>query len=158
VIRASALAALLCAGAVTLAAQTPRPPGPRLIVEWGPTATLFIADSSRVGLVGGPRLALRTPGGTRGSLTVAAGVLGDSLTARFEGAVEYQLAPRTRGKPGFYFGGGLVGAVGAQRGGFLLLFVGLEQSPGGRGGWAIEAGLGGGLRFRAAWHWRRFPN
>jgi hypothetical protein len=134
------------------------PPAPHpWILEWGVHGTLLIADSSRIGLVGGPRFAVRTLGGTRGSVALGAGVLGDSLSGRIEGAIEYQLAPRARGKPGFYVGGGLVGQVGAQRGGYLLLFVGLEQSPGDRGGWALEAGLGGGIRLRGAWHWRRFP-
>jgi hypothetical protein len=139
-------------------AQTPPPrPPARFILEFGPQATLTIADSMRFGIVGGPRFAVRTFGGTRGSLSFGAGVLGDSATARIEGALEYQLVPRARGRPGFYFGGGLTGVVGAGRGGYLLLFVGLEQSPGHGSGWAIEAGLGGGLRIRGAWHFRRFP-
>jgi hypothetical protein len=141
----------------SLLAQAPVRRSPQFILEYGPQATLTIADSTRFGMVGGARFAMRTPGGTRGSLSFGGGVLGDSATARFEGAVEYQLAPRARGRPGFYFGGGLTGVVGAGRGGYLLLFVGLEQSPGYGGGWAIEAGLGGGIRIRGAWHFRRFP-
>ena len=148
------LAAVL-AGA-PLAAQAPGRSS-QFIVEYGPQATLTIADSTRFGVVAGPRFALRTPGGTRGSLAIGGGVLGDSATARFEVAAEYQLAPRVRGRPGFYFGAGLTGVVGAGRGGYLLLFVGLEQSPGYGSGWAIEAGLGGGIRIRGAWHFRRFP-
>ena len=141
-----------------LAAQAPAGGrSPQFILEYGPQGTLTIADSTRFGVVGGGRLALRTPGGTRGSLAFGAGVLGDSASARVEAAVEYQLAPRARGRPGFYFGGGLTGVMGAGRGGYLLLFVGLEQSPGYGGGWAIEAGLGGGIRIRGAYHWRRFP-
>ena len=111
-------------------AQTPAGRPARFILEFGPQGTLTIADSMRFGFVAGPRFAVRTPGGTRGSLSFGAGVLGDSATARIEGALEYQLAPRARGRPGFYFGGGLTGVVGAGRGGYLLLFVGLEQSPG----------------------------
>lgn len=148
---------VVLAGPPALAGQA-APGAPRsLIVEAGPQGTLTIADSTRFGLVGGARLALRTRGGTRGSVSLGAGVLGDSLTGRFEGAIEYQLAPRARGKPGFYVGGGLAGVVGAGSGGYLLLFVGLEQSPGAGNGWAIEAGLGGGIRLRAAYHFRRFP-
>jgi hypothetical protein len=161
VIRALGLTGVLLAGSagpVGLAAQA-RPGSPigSLVFEWGPQGTLTIADSVRFGFVGGGRLALRTRGGTRGSVSFGMGVLGDSLSGRFEGAVEYQLAPRARGKPGFFFGGGLAGVVGAGGGGYLLLFVGLEQSPGGGNGWAIEAGLGGGIRVRAAYHFRRFP-
>ena len=132
------------------------PPG-SLILELGPQATFTIGDSVRFGLVAGPRFALRTAGGTRGSLALGAGIVGDSLSGRIEGAVEYQLAPGARGRPGIYFGGGLTGVLGGGRGGYLLLFVGLEQSPGGGSGWAVEAGLGGGFRIRGAYHWRKFP-
>ena len=131
--------------------------GEPVVVEWGAHTTLSITDSLRFGIVGGPRLALRALGGTRGAISVGAGVLGDSASARAEAAVEYQLAPRAAGRVGVYFGGGLAGVVGAGRGGYLLLYVGLESSPGLRGGWAIEGGLGGGFRIRGAYHWRRFP-
>lgn len=151
------LVGLVVAGPLAAQATTGTPQPATWILEWGVHGTLLIADSARAGLVAGPRFAIRTLGGTRGSLSLGAGVLGDSLTGRIEGAIEYQLAPRARGRPGFYFGGGLVGEVGAQRGGYLLLFVGLEQSPGDHRGWAFEAGLGGGVRLRAAYHWRRFP-
>ncbi|MGQ0702798.1 MAG: hypothetical protein ACT4PM_06665 [Gemmatimonadales bacterium] len=139
-----------------LAAQA-APGGAQLILEWGGHGTLTIADSTQLGFVGGPRLAIRTLGGTRGAVSAGVGVLGDSLSARFEGALEYQLAPRAAGRVGVYFGGGLAGVVGRGRGSYLLLYAGLEQSPGRGGGWAVEAGLGGGFRFRAAYHWRRFP-
>lgn len=133
------------------------PAGRTVIVEWGAHATAIVADSLRLGILGGPRLALRAPGGTRGALSLGIGVLGDSAIARVEGAVEYQVAPRAAGRLGVYFGGGLAGVAGAGRGGYLLLYVGLESSPGLRSGWAVEAGLGGGFRIRGAYHWRRFP-
>lgn len=149
------LAAVLFGSPLAGQASTRHPP--QFVLEYGPQGTLIIADSTRLGLVAGPRFGLRTAGGTRGTVSFGAGVLGDSATARIEGAVEYQLVPRARGRPGFYFGAGLTGVVGAGRGGYLLLFVGLEQSPGYGGGWAVEAGLGGGIRIRGAWHFRRFP-
>ena len=105
----------------------------------------------------GPRLGLRTPGGTRGAVSFGAGFQGDSVSARAEAAVEYQLASRRAGRMGVYFGGGLAGTVGGGRGGFLLIYAGVEQSPGLPSGWAIEAGLGGGFRLRLAYHWRHFP-
>ena len=148
---ALALALPLALVPIRLAGQTP------VVVEWGLHGTLTIVDSLRLGFVAGPRLALLTPGGTRGAVSFGAGVRGDSASARAEAAVEYQLSSRRAGRMGVYFGGGLAGVVGAGRGGYLLLYVGLEQSPGLPGGWAIEAGLGGGFRIRGAYHWRRFP-
>lgn len=149
--RGGSLALLLAAAPVCLAAQGP------VIIEWGVHASASVVDSLRVGLVAGPRLAVRTLGGTRAAVSFGAGFRGDSATARAEGAVEYQLSSRAVGRAGIYFGGGLAGVVGAGRGGYLLLYVGLEQSPGLPGGWAVEAGLGGGFRIRGAYHWRRFP-
>ena len=151
--RSSRLLLLLGAVPAPLVAQGP------VIIEWGAHATTTIGggEGAHVGIVAGPRLALRTLGGTRGAVSFGAGVRGDSATARAEGAVEYQLSPRGAGRTGIYFGGGLAGVVGAGRGGYLLLYVGLERSPGLPGGWAIEAGLGGGFRIRGAYHWRRFP-
>ena len=128
-----------------------------VVIEWGVHATVTAVDSSRIGAGAGPRVALRSLGGTRAAVSFAAGVLRDSLNARAEAAVEYQLSPRRAGRLGIYFGGGLTGVVGAGRGGYLLLYVGLENSPGLPGGWALEAGLGGGFRVRAAYHWRKFP-
>jgi hypothetical protein len=149
--RSARLALLLAAGPLPLAAQGP------VIIEWGVHGTATVGDSLRLGAIVGPRLALRTPGGTRGAISFGAGVQGDSATARAEGAVEYQLSSRAAGRVGVYFGGGLAGVVGAGRGGYLLLYVGLERSPGLPSGWAIEAGIGGGFRVRAAYHWRHFP-
>ena len=136
---------------VRLQAQGP------VVVEWGLHATATVVDSTRVGLFAGPRLGLRTLGGTRGVVSLGLGVRGDSASARAEAAIEYQLSPRAVRHPGVYFGGGLAGVVGAGRGGYLLLYVGLEQGPGSPAGWAVEAGLGGGFRLRAAYHWRHFP-
>ena len=143
--------------AAPLAAQGS--PGTRspVILEWGVHATVAVADSMGFGLVGGPRMALRAPGGTRGAISLGVGVLRDSTTARAEAAVEYQLASRAARGVGVYFGGGLVGVLGAGRGEYLVLYVGLEKSPGLPSGWALEAGLGGGFRIRGAYHWRRFP-
>ena len=145
------LALLLALRPGRLPAQGP------IIVEWGVHGTATVVDSFRVGLVAGPRLALRTLGGTRAAVSFGAGIRGDSATARAEAAIEYQLSSRAVGRSGIYFGGGVAGVVGAGRGGYLLLYVGLERSPALPGGWAIEAGLGGGFRMRAAYHWRRFP-
>lgn len=129
-----------------------------IVFEWGAHGTISAVSSGAVGLVLGPRLALRTIGSTRIALSAGAGYRGDQASGRGEAAVEYLLAPRAAGRLGVYLGGGLAGVVGGGKGSYLLAYVGLEQSPGRRGGWAFEAGLGGGFRIRAAYHWRHFPS
>jgi hypothetical protein len=145
------LTVLLASLPARLIAQGP------LVIEWGVHGTATVVSSVRVGVVAGPRLGVRTLGGTRGVVSFGAGLRGDSASARAEGAIEYQLSSRAAGRMGVYVGGGLAGVVGAGRGGYLLLYVGVERSPGLPAGWAVEAGLGGGFRIRGAYYWRRFP-
>ena len=130
---------------------------PAIILEGGLHGTMTIVDSGRVGLVAGPRIAFRTFGGTRVAVSVGVGFRGDSASVRGEAAVEFVLAPRAAHRFTVYFGGGVAGVVGGGRGGYLLLYAGLEGSPGLPKGWAFEVGLGSGFRFRVAYHWRRFP-
>jgi hypothetical protein len=127
------------------------------VIEWGPHATFTATDSSRVGVVAGPRFAVRSPGGTRLTLSLGAGVHGRRASGRGEAALEYLFSPRAAGRLSIYGGGGLAGVVGGGEGGYLLVYVGVERSPGLPAGWAVEAGVGGGFRIRAAYHWRRFP-
>ena len=135
----------------------------RPVFEWGLHGTggvrgpdRGLADGPR-SLVVGPRGAIRTLGSTRIALSIGAGTHGEELTARGEAAIEYLLSPRAAGRPGVYLGGGLAGVLGGGKGGYLLADVGVERSPGLPGGWALEAGLGGGFRVRLAYHWRKFP-
>lgn len=135
----------------------------RPVLEWGLHGTggvrgtdSGIADGP-LSLVVGPRGAIRTLGSTRIALSIGTGTHGDELTARGEAAIEYLLSPRAAGRPGVYLGGGLAGVLGGGKGGYLLAYVGVERSPGLPGGWALEAGLGGGFRVRLAYHWRKFP-
>ena len=131
--------------------------GRRSVIEWGIHGTFTAVDSGPVGAVVGPRFALRSVGGTRLALSLGAGVRGNRSSARGEAALEYLLSPRAAGRVGVYLGGGLADVVGAGKGGFLLVYLGVERSPGLPSGWAVEAGLGSGYRVRVAWHWRRFP-
>ena len=135
----------------------------RPVFEWGLHGTggvrgtdSGVADGP-LSLVVGPRGAIRTLGSTRIALSIGAGTHGEELTARGEAAIEYLLSPRAAGRPGVYLGGGLAGVLGGGKGGYLLAYVGVERSPGLPGGWALEAGLGGGFRVRLAYHWRKFP-
>lgn len=143
---------LLAVGSTSLAAQ-----GGARVLEWGAHATFSAVGNNVAALVVGPRGAIRTIGSTRVAVSLGMGIRGDSLTGRGEAALEYLLAPRAAGRLGVYVGGGLTGILGAGRGGYLLVYVGVERSPGLPRGWALEAGLGDGFRLRAAYHWRRFP-
>jgi hypothetical protein len=129
----------------------------RVVPEWGLHGTFIVADSGRAALLGGVGLGVRTLGATRLALSLDAGTMEHGLTGRGEVAVEYLLAPRAAHRIGVYAGGGLAGVVGQGRGQFFLGYVGIEESPGLPSGWALEVGMGGGFRLRAAWHWRRFP-
>lgn len=141
----------LASWTVPLAAQ-----GQGVVVEWGAHSTVTVA-SDTFGLVAGPRVGFRSVGGTRLALSLGAGIRGDRATGRGTVALEYVLTPRAAGRTSVYVGGGLVGVVGGGRGGYLMAYAGLERSPGLPSGWAVEAGLGGGFRIRAAYHWRHFP-
>lgn len=127
------------------------------VIEWGAHATVLAVNNGPVGVIGGPRLSLRTLGSARVTLSLGVGSRGDEVSGRGEAAIEYLLSPRAAGRVGVYFGGGLAGVVGGGNGGYLLIYVGVEKSPGLPAGWALEGGLGGGFRIRAAYHWRRFP-
>ena len=127
------------------------------VLEWGLFGTATGTVNQPVGIVGGFRGALRTVGHTRVALSLGTGVHGEEVSARAEAALEYLLAPRAAGRFGVYLGGGLAGVTGGGHGGYLLVYAGLERSPGLPRGWAVEAGLGGGFRLRVAYHWRKFP-
>ena len=94
------------------------------------------------------RIALYAGGGFTGE--------GDGV-GRAEVVGHFLLNPRSM-RPGLYAGGGLAGvfASGAADG-YLVLLVGIESRPGGRGGWFVEAGIGGGARLAAGYRWRRLP-
>ena len=156
--RAGTIALLLLGLLASRAAAQWRP-----VFEWGLHGTAGIRGTADgiangpVGLVFGPRGAIRTLGSTRIALSIGTGIHGDELTARGEAALEYLLSPRASRRFGVYLGGGLAGVLGGGQGGYLLTYVGIERSPGLPAGWAFEAGFGGGFRLRAAYHWRRFP-
>lgn len=136
-----------------LAAQQPR----GTVVEWGAQSTVILGSNESMGMTFGPRAGVRSIGGTRLALSAGAGFRDDRWAGRGEVAVEYVLSPRASKRASVYLGGGLAGVVGGGKGGYLMAYVGLERNPGLGSGWAIEAGLGGGVRLRAAYHWRHFP-
>jgi hypothetical protein len=91
-------------------------------------------------------------------LYAGGGVTGDGDgVGRAELVAHFLLNPQST-RAALYGGGGVAGvfASGADSG-FLVLLVGIEGSPGGRGGWFVEAGIGGGARLAAGYRWRKLP-
>ncbi len=81
---------------------------------------------------------------------------GDGGTAgRAEALVQFLLAPDRKRGVGIYGAGGLAADVAQRTEVRLVALVGVEQAPGARKGWMLEAGVGGGWRFAAGWRWRR---
>jgi hypothetical protein len=100
--------------------------------------------------------ALRVSTRTRISALLGAGIAGEDWVGRGELLGHFLLAPEERDKPGFYVAGGIAGVIGAVDRGYLVLTAGLESSPSGDSGWAVEAGIGGGFRLALGYRWRRF--
>jgi hypothetical protein len=104
--------------------------------------------------------AIRTTGRTRLSASLGAGVSDGQLVFRGELLGHFLLSPDERRKAGFYVAGGIAGVEGAGGSalsrGYLVLTLGVEARPGARSGWALEAGVGGGVRLAIAYRWRWF--
>ncbi len=93
---------------------------------------------------------VRSPGRLRVGASLSAGDREGVLATRVEVMASYHLDPLKRRGVTPYLGGGV--AIAATRGRideFLLAVVGIETSPGGRLGWFLEGGVGGGIRFSA---------
>ncbi len=105
----------------------------------GVTASLRPAQRARIALYAG------------GGVSDGAGVGRAELVAHF------LLSPRST-RVGVYGGGGIAGVFGSgDADGYLVLLVGIESAPGGRGGWFVEGGIGGGARLAAGYRWRKLP-
>lgn len=101
---------------------------------------------------------LRPSTSTRVALYAGGGVTGDGDgVGRVELVGHFLLTPRSA-HTGVYAGGGLAGVFesGAAEG-YLEVLVGVEGRPGGKGGWFVEAGVGGGARLAAGYRWRKLP-
>ncbi|HXE57899.1 MAG TPA: hypothetical protein VNK43_07855 [Gemmatimonadales bacterium] len=140
----SALALSLALGAAPAAGQTVREAGLALLAT--------AADPAFAG--GGLYGAIRTGERARLALTGVLGAERGILAGRGELTGQFLLDPSDRGGIGVYGGGGVAYLAGESGRGYLVLLVGLEASPGGRSGWAVEAGIGGGARIAAGWRWR----
>ena len=141
--RSLPLLAAVCAGPA--AAQT--------TLEAGGQALVTTADPALV--TGGLYAAVRASMRMRLAATVGVGVSGGRAAGRGELLAHFLLSPTATARPGVYFGGGIAGVAGAVDQGYVVALVGLEGAPGGRSGWAVEAGVGGGVRLTVGWRWRR---
>jgi hypothetical protein len=141
--RSLPLVALACARAAS--AQT--------TLEAGGQALVTTADPALV--TGGVYAAVRPSLRMRFAATVGVGVSDGRAAGRGELLAHFLLSPTGLARPGVYFGGGVAGVAGPVNQGYVVMLVGLEAAPGGRSGWAVEAGVGGGLRLAAGWRWRR---
>jgi len=86
--------------------------------------------------------------------TAAVGGQGGDLAWRLEGLAHFHFNPGSTGV-GVYGGGGLALAGGVETQGYLVVLVGLEGSPSGTRGWAVEVGVGGGFRLGVGYRWRQ---
>jgi hypothetical protein len=109
-----------------------------------------------VGVAGG-YAALRTSRRSRISVDLGAGLRGEDFAVRGELLGHFLLSPEERHRAGFYFAGGVAGIAGEVRRGYLVLTLGVEDRPGAGSGWAVEAGIGGGIRLGLGYRWRSFP-
>jgi hypothetical protein len=105
----------------------------------------------------GVALAWRDAGRSRLLASLATGAQSPGGAVRAELAYHFLLDPaRTRGNA-VYGGGGLALVIGpdGRRHPYVQLLVGAENTPGGRHGTFIEAGLGGGVRVAIGFRWRK---
>jgi len=88
---------------------------------------------------------------------IALGAFGDGrFGARADLAYQFLLDPAKASGTAVYGGGGVTAVVrGGHVSPYLLLVLGLEGAPGGRGGMFMEMGVGGGARLAIGYRWRK---
>ena len=105
----------------------------------------------------GVTASLRPASRSRVALYAGGGVSGGEGVGRAELVGHFLLNPRST-HAAFYGGGGIAGVFGdGFAEGYLVLVIGVEGAPGGKGGWFAEAGIGGGARLAAGYRWRKLP-
>lgn len=138
---------------VAAACLVPAPAAAQRASELGVQAIGTAQDDGLV--VAGLSGALRPTRRLRLLLSAGAGSAAGEFVFRSELLGHFLLSPATRGI-GLYGGGGVALVAGPHETGYLVLLLGVEQAPGGRSGWFVEGGLGGGVRGAAGYRWRRF--
>ena len=137
---------------------------PLLPLTWaGPAAAQGVREAGVQALVttaspalvtGGLYAAVRPSLRTRIAVTLGAGVSDGRAAGRGELLAHFLLSPTATARPGVYLGAGVAGVAGPVDQGYVVALVGVEAAPAGGSGWALEAGIGGGLRLTAGWRWR----
>ena len=128
------------------------PAGAQTTLEAGGQVLVTTADPALA--VGGLYGAFRASDRLRIAATVGIGVSSGRAAGRGELLAHFLLSPDARERPGVYVGGGIAGVTGAVDQGYVVALIGVEAKPGAVSGWAVEAGVGGGLRLAAGWRWR----
>lgn len=122
--------------------------------ELGPQAIGTASDPAfaSAGLYAGVRTSRRV------RLSAGAAIGGADGRAAWRGELlaHFLLAPGARRGVGGYAAGGVAVVGGPVDEGYLVLTLGLETSPGGRAGWFVEGGVGGGARLAVGWRRRWF--
>jgi hypothetical protein len=139
---------LALAGTLALVAPVAAQQGREIGVQ-----AIATASDPALGVVGGYG-AFRTSARTRVAAALAAGVSGGDGAARGELAAHFLFSPAQRKGAALYVGGGLAVVEGPVDRGYLVLTLGLEERPGAGSGWAVEAGVGGGVRLALGYRWR----
>ena len=123
--------------------------------EFGAMGIATASDPALV--VAGGYGAIRTSRRTRISAGLGAGVSDGRAAWRGELLAHFLLNPTRPRGVAVYGAGGIAAVGGPVDQGYLVLTLGLETRPGGRSGWFVEAGVGGGVRVAAGVRWRRWP-
>ena len=134
-------------GATPLVAQQVRDLGVEVLVTTADPALLS----------GGLWAAVHASRRLRLAATVSAGISDGEAAGRGELLGHFLLSPGETTRPGFYLGGGVAGVVGRVDQGYAVALIGIEQGPRRGSGWALEFGVGGGIRVTAGWRWWRWP-
>lgn len=110
-------------------------------------------------LFGGAGLAVawRDAARTRWQTAVTLGALdGHGMAARADVAYHFLLDPARRQGSAVYGGAGLSVLAGNGRATpYVLIVLGAENAPGGKGGSFVEIGVGGGVRVAVGYRWRK---
>lgn len=143
------------ASAVLLALATPLAAQSGSVREAGLEAVVTAAEPATytAGLTASVRPASRT----RVALYAGGGVSDGEGVGRAELVAHFLLNPRST-RLAWYGGGGVAGVFGSgDAEGYMVVLVGVDWAPGGRGGWFAEAGVGGGARVALGYRWRKLP-
>ena len=131
------------------------PAGAQQVTEFGVMGIATASDPALV--VASAYGAIRTSRRTRISAGLGLGASDGRAAGRGELLAHFLLNPTRRSGVGIYGAGGVAAVGGPVDQGYLVLALGVEARPGGRSGWFVEAGVGGGVRLAAGMRWRHWP-